>query len=81
MNAALKKSDTAVALAAPAVSAKVLTLGAEAPADRASACSRTHPPSQSRVVPPLIVIALTLVDLGNAVQRGPARPCRRPRAC
>jgi nitrate/nitrite transport system permease protein len=61
MNAALKKSDTTFTLAVPAASAKVLTLA-----------KPKHPPIRERVlarasavaahvIPPLIVIALTLI--------------------
>ena len=60
MNAALKKSDTAIALAVPAVSAKVLTLAPKRAPVRERITSHASAIA-ARVIPPLIVIALTLI--------------------
>ena len=60
MNAALKKSETAIALAVPAGSAKVLTLAPKRAPLRERIASHAAAIA-AHVIPPLIVIALTLV--------------------
>ena len=61
MNMPLKKSDTAVALAAPAVSAKVLTLGAPKRPPISERLLAHASAVAVRVIPPLIVLTLVLV--------------------
>jgi len=61
MNMPLKKSDTAVALPAPAVSAKVLALGAPKRPPIGERLLAHASAVAVRVVPPLIVLTLTLV--------------------
>jgi nitrate/nitrite transport system permease protein len=60
MNMPLKKSDTALALAAPAVSAKVLSLGAPKRPPLAERMIAHGAAVAARVVPPIVVIALVL---------------------
>ena len=61
MNRPLKKSDTAVALPAPAAGAKVLTLGARKRPPIAERLLANASAVAARVVPPLIVLTLMLV--------------------
>jgi nitrate/nitrite transport system permease protein len=61
MNMPLKKSDTAVALPAPAAGAKVLNLGARKRPPIAERLLANASAVAARVVPPLIVLTLMLV--------------------